>query len=85
MTRKRFVYWQGQPIKRDSDDYANIVEELYISAAQNPLFRQALKNADRPLIHSISNTNNKETVLTREEYEFEINCLSAFLKEYDKQ
>lgn len=79
-----YVYWQGTPIKRDSADYADIVDELYVSAAQNPLFRQALKNADRPLIHSIGNTDKTETVLTREEYEFEINCLSAFLKEYDK-
>ena len=79
-----YVYWQGTPIKRDSAEYADIVDELYISAAQNPLFRQALKNADRPLIHSIGKTEKNDTVLTREEYEFEINCLSAFLKEIDR-
>lgn len=78
------VYWQGILIKRDSAEYADIVDELYVSAAQNPLFRQALKNADRPLIHTIGKTDKTETVLTRAEYEFEINCLSAFLKEYDR-
>ena len=77
------IYWQGSPIKRDSAEYELLVDELYISAAQNPLFRQALKNVDRPLIHSIGNTNKNETVLTRLEYEHEINCLSSFLKEYD--
>lgn len=78
------LYWQGAPVKRDSAEYAALVEELYISAAQNPLFRQALKNVDRPLIHSIGETDKDKTVLTRFEYELEINCLSAFLKEFDK-
>ncbi|MBP5615161.1 MAG: hypothetical protein J6X42_01225 [Alphaproteobacteria bacterium] len=59
------------------------MDELYISAAQNPLFRQALKNTDRPLIHSIGNTNPLETVLTRFEYERQINALAAFLKASD--
>jgi hypothetical protein len=77
------IYWQGTPVKRDSEEYTRLVDELYISAAQNPLFRQALKNVNRPLIHSIGNPNKNETVLTRFEYEFEINCLSSFLKEYD--
>ena len=74
------VYWQGIPVLRNSTEYENMVDELYISAAQNPLYRQALKNVDRPLIHSIGKTDRNETVLTRFEYEKEINCLSAFLK-----
>jgi len=77
------LYWQGVSIKRDSADYEALVDELYISAAQNPLFRQALKNTDRPLIHSIGNTNPLETVLTRFEYERQINALAAFLKASD--
>lgn len=77
------LYWQGTPIKRESDEYADIVDELYISAAQNPLFRQALKNVDRPLIHSIGNTDKNATVLTRLEYEKQINSLVAFLKAND--
>ena len=78
-----YLYWQGVPILRDSTAYADIVDELYISAAQNPLYRQALKNADRPLIHSIGETDKTKTVLTRLEYEAEINALSAFLKIFD--
>lgn len=78
------IYWQGQMIRRDSEEYSLLVDELYISAVQNPLFRQALKNTNHPLIHSIGNTDKNETVLTRFEYELEINSLASFLKEYDK-
>ena len=77
------LYWQGRPIKRDSEEYGDILDELYVAAAQNQLFRQALKNADRPLIHSLGRTDKNETVLTRYEYEAEINALSAFLKEIE--
>lgn len=79
-----YLYWQGTPIKRDSAEYADMVDELYIAAAQNPLFRQALKNVDRTIIHSIGKTDRTETVLTRDEYEAEMNSLATFLKEYDR-
>lgn len=78
------LYFQGTLLKRDSAEYEAVVDELYISAAQNPLYRQALKNADRMLIHSIGKTDKNETVLTRLEYETVINTLSAFLKNADR-
>lgn len=78
-----YVYWQGQAIKRDSLEYDLSVDELYISAAQNPLYRQALKNVTKPIIHSMGKTSKNETVLTRYEFEREINSLSAFLKQTD--
>ena len=77
------VYFQGEPIRREGKEYADIVDELYISAAQNPLFRQALKNVQKPLIHSIGKTDKNETLLTRFEYEAEINALATFLKGLD--
>ncbi|MBO4285468.1 MAG: hypothetical protein J5895_04485 [Alphaproteobacteria bacterium] len=76
-----YVYWQGQAIKRDSSEYDVLVDEVYISAAQNPLYRQALKNITKPIIHSIGKTSKSETVFTRYEFEREINSLSAFLKQ----
>ncbi len=78
-----YLYFQGEPINRYEKEYQNIVDELYISAAQNPLYRQALKNVDRPLIHSIGETNPDETVLTKYEYEKQINALAAFFKTTD--
>ena len=74
------LYWQGEAFERTSSRYIDLIDELYISAIQNPLYRQALKNADRYILHSIGKTNQNETVFTRYEFEKELNCLSAFLK-----
>lgn len=74
------LYWQGEPIKRNSQEYDELVDELYISAIQNPLYRSVLKNVDRPIIHSIGLEDKKETVFTRYEFEFMLNCLVSFLK-----
>jgi len=78
-----YVYWQGQPIKRDSTEYDLLVDEAYISMAQNPLYRMALKNVNKPLIHSMGKHSKTDTLLTRYEFEKQINCLSAFLKQSD--
>ena len=74
------VYWQGREIKRDSEEYDDLVDELYISAIQNPLYRNVLKNVNKPIIHSIGETSKDETVFTRYEFEYMLNCLVAFLK-----
>ncbi len=76
-----FLYWQGQKINRYSEEYDHLVDEVYIAAIQNPLFRQVLKKVDRPILHSIGKTNKEETVFTRYEFEKQLNCLSAFLKQ----
>ena len=74
------IYWKGIPIKRNSKEYDNLVDELYISAIQNPLYRNVLKNVDKPVIHSIGEVNKEDTVFTRYEFEYMLNCLVAFLK-----
>ena len=74
------VYFQGEKIDRSSLAYDNLVDEVYISALQNPLYRQALKKVDRYILHSIGKENKTETVFTRYEFEKELNCLVAFLK-----
>ncbi len=78
------VYWQGKKIDRYSEEYDNLVDELYISAIQNPLYRNVLKNVSKPIIHSIGKTEKKDTVFTRYEFEFMLNCLVAFLKSEDR-
>lgn len=79
-----YIYWQGQAIKRDSEEYDLLVDEVYISALQNPLYRQAVKNTTKPIIHSIGKLLKSETVFTRYEFERQINSLSAFLKHLDE-
>ena len=78
-----YIYWQGQAIKRDSEEYDLLVDEVYISALQNPLYRQAVKNTTKPIIHSIGKLLKSETVFTRYEFERQINSLPAFLKHID--
>ena len=70
--------------KEDGEEYDNLVDELYISAIQNPLYRNVLKNVSKPIIHSIGKTEKKDTVFTRYEFEFMLNCLVAFLKSEDR-
>ena len=76
-----YIYWQGQKIDRYSKEYDDLVDEVYISALQNPLYCRVLKKADRYLLHSIGKEDKAQTVLTRHEFERELNCLSAFSKQ----
>ena len=75
------IYWKERKIKRDSQEYDDLVNELYISVIQNPLYRNVLKNVNKPIIHSIGKIDKNETVFTRYEFEYMLNCLVAFLKE----
>ena len=74
------VYWQGKEIDRFSKEYDNLVEELYASAIQNPLYRSALKNCTKEIIHTIGTKEKTKTVFTRYEFEKQLNCLKDFLK-----
>lgn len=76
------IYWQGKTFNRESAEYESLVDEVYISAIQNPLYRQVLKKANKYILHSIGKTDKKETVFTREEFEKELNMLSAFVKHF---
>ena len=74
------IYWQGKAIKRESKDYELLIDELYISAIQNPIYRGILANCNKPIIHSIGKNDKKETTFTRYEFEFELNCLKDFIQ-----
>lgn len=74
------LYWQGKEINRYSEEYENIVDELYISAIQNPLYRNVLKTCNREIIHTMGGKEKSETVFTRYEFEKQLNCLKDFLK-----
>lgn len=74
------VYWQGKPIDRFSDDYQKFLIELYVSAIQNPLYRNTLKNVDKYILHSIGEEDSNNTVFSRYEFEKMLNALVLFLK-----
>lgn len=77
------VYWRGKEIKRDSKEYDDIIDELYISAIQNDFYRNAIKNCKLPIVHLVGEKFKNETVFTRYEFEYMLNCLHAFLIETD--
>ena len=79
------IYWQGKAIKRKSKEYELLIDELYISAIQNPLYRNILSNCDKQIIHSIGENDKKETTFTRYEFEFELNCLKDFIQSKNKK
>lgn len=62
-----------------------MIDELYISAVQNPIYRAALCNCDKSIIHSIGEYEKKETTFTRYEFEFELNCLKDFIQHKEKE
>jgi len=74
------IYWQGQEIDRYSSEYDELVDELYISAIQNPLYRNVLKICNVYIMHSIGGKEKSDTVFTRYEFEKQLNCLKEFLK-----
>lgn len=74
------IYWQGKPIDRYSEEYDNLIDELYISAIQNPIYRNLLKTTDRQILHTMGGKEKNETVFTRYEFEKQLNCLKDFLK-----
>jgi len=75
------VYWQGKSINRFSQEYDDIIDELYISAIQNPLYRNIIKKCDKYILHEIGKAEKEETVFTRYEFEKQLNCLKDFLKD----
>lgn len=74
------LYWQGEQVDRFSKEYDDLVDELYISAIQNPLYRNALLNCNKEIIHLMGGKEKNETVFTRYEFEKQLNCLKEFLK-----
>ena len=78
------IYWQGKEIDRFSSEYEDLIDELYISAIQNPLYRNLLKTCNREIIHTIGGKEKSETVFTRAEFEKQLNCLKDFLKRVEE-
>jgi len=76
------LYWQGKPIKRDSEEYQTFLDELYLSAIKNPLYKKCLLSTENKyLLHHIGRENINETVLTRFEYEQRLNSLREYIKQ----
>lgn len=73
------LFWQSKAIDRMSDGYKYFLLELYFSAGKNILFKKMLlSTGNKKLIHD-GCTDINLSVLTRREYEFNINLLRDFI------
>ena len=63
------LYWRGQEIKRNSEEYQNLLDRAYTELYKNTKFKAALEaSGDATLTHSIGKSKESETVLTRNEF-----------------
>ena len=63
------LYWRGKEIKRDSQEYQDLLDRAYEALFKNEKFKKALwaTNSAR-LTHSIGKNKINETVLTTREF-----------------
>ena len=63
------LYWRGKSIKRDSDEYQNLLDKAYTEMYKNTKFKKALEaSKGSVLTHSIGRSKKSETVLTIREF-----------------
>jgi hypothetical protein len=77
--KEQIIYFMGKPYLRNSKNYETLIDELYVSLLQNPLFVDALKNVGgRYILHAMGEVDKTKTVFTRYEFEKELNCLKEY-------
>lgn len=66
---RQTLYWQGEPMKRDSSEYWELVIEAFRSLSLNKDFRKALlATGDRTLYHTMGKADPTRTILTEKEF-----------------
>ena len=66
---KQTLYWRGKPIKRDSDEYQDLLNRAYNAMYENTKFKAALEaSKGATLTHSMGKNKKSETVLTTQEF-----------------
>ena len=74
------MYFLGREYNRFEKEYETLIDEMYISLLQNPLFVQALKNVgDKYIMHAMGEEDKSKTTFTREEFERELNILKDYV------
>ena len=76
------LFWQGQEIPRDSQEYQDLLDRAFAALAQNAGFRKALLATEKAtLTHEIGKTKETETVLTKREFCSRLMRLRAQMQE----
>lgn len=82
-TTTQTLYYKRKPMARDSEEYQNFLDDLYLSALKNPIHSRALLSTqNKYLLHHIGCLDKRETVLTRYEYESRLYASREILKKY---
>ena len=64
------LWWKGEPIKRDSEEYQDLLDNAYDAMYEgSESFRKALEASGKSVLtHSIGKTKKNDTVLTTSEF-----------------
>jgi predicted NAD-dependent protein-ADP-ribosyltransferase YbiA (DUF1768 family) len=63
------LYWRGEAIKRDSQEYQDLLDRAYAELYKNTKFKAALEaSGNSVLTHSMGKSKESETVLTTREF-----------------
>lgn len=63
------VHWQGKKIKRQSQEYKDLILNAYIALSKNDEFIKAIKATEnKTLIHSVGGQDERKTILTEKEF-----------------
>lgn len=75
------LYWRGKVIKRDSEEYQNLLNRAYNALYENSGFKKALEATNgATLTHSIGKNKIQDTVLTTQEFCSRLTCLRDYGK-----
>ena len=67
--RNQTLYWQGEALKRNSEEYQSLLTRAYDCLSLNTGFQRAiLATNNSVLTHSIGKDKESETVLTKREF-----------------
>lgn len=65
----QILYWKGVPIKRESQEYQDLLDRAYEELGKNAGFRKALlATGDSTLTHTVGKRDMTHTVLTVQEF-----------------
>ena len=63
------LYWQGEPMARQSEEYLSLVREAFDALACNEDFQKILlSTGDKKLFHTMGKSDPTKTILTEEEF-----------------
>ena len=63
------LWWKGQPIKRSSKEYQDLLDKAYMELYKNTKFKKALEAThNATLQHSIGKSKTNNTILTKREF-----------------